>query len=249
MVSLTISSSNRQLAPHYVIGRVGPARRREGESPRCRTARPMLASASSMKRLLVVMLLLCPSGAFAAGAVNPDDVVARAIRELAAPRAGFEDGPLMQWIQRAMIEATGAEAAISSPLPAGIRIVAGPIRRRDLEPLAPSDLRLTTTSMTGRQIRELLERTASRFSDNRFEDERPLLAPGIADSLIDSFEGVSYEIDLTRPDGDRVVHLAWRGAPLDPDQRLVVAVDQRRMARGDLEASPDEPEAAWLREA
>jgi hypothetical protein len=199
--------------------------------------------------LLPIALGLWPSAGRAADAMRLEDVLARARHELAGPRAGFEDSPLTELVQRAMISATGAEAALSGPLPTGSRIAPGPITVRDLLNLVPSDLRLSTTSMTGARIKELLEHSAARLAAYTFEDGRALLAEGEPDSLIDSFHGLSYEIDLTRPAGDRVIHLARSGKPLDPGDRVVVAVDERRLARGDLTATPDEPEAAWLKDA
>ena len=204
-----------------------------------------------MKRLVLLSIAvsLLPSAGRAADPMRLDEVVAHARHEVAGPRAGFEDSPLMELVQRAMISATGAEAALAVPLPPGARVGPGPITVRDLLNLVPTDLRLTTTSLTGEQIKELLERTAGRFAPYTFEDGRPLLVESAADSLVDSFQGLSYEIDLARAVGDRVIHLTRRGRPLEPGERVVVAVDERRLARGDLAKAPDEPEAAWLKDA
>jgi 2',3'-cyclic-nucleotide 2'-phosphodiesterase/3'-nucleotidase len=44
----------------------------------------------------------------------------------------------------------------------------------------------------------------------------------------DMAEGVDYEIDLTRPEGQRIVNLRWHGRPLDPNQKLRIAVNNYR---------------------
>jgi 2',3'-cyclic-nucleotide 2'-phosphodiesterase/3'-nucleotidase len=41
-------------------------------------------------------------------------------------------------------------------------------------------------------------------------------------------EGVNYEIDLTQPEGRRIRNLTWKGKPLDPDQKLRIAVNNYR---------------------
>jgi 2',3'-cyclic-nucleotide 2'-phosphodiesterase/3'-nucleotidase len=46
----------------------------------------------------------------------------------------------------------------------------------------------------------------------------------------DIAEGVSYEIDLTRPAGDRIRNLTFQGAPLAPDRKLRIAVNNYRAA-------------------
>ena len=40
--------------------------------------------------------------------------------------------------------------------------------------------------------------------------------------------GVDYEIDLRKPEGERVVNLRYKGAPLKDDQPLKIAVNNYR---------------------
>jgi 2',3'-cyclic-nucleotide 2'-phosphodiesterase/3'-nucleotidase len=48
----------------------------------------------------------------------------------------------------------------------------------------------------------------------------------------DQAEGVSYEIDLGRPVGDRITHLAFHGQPLAATKTLRVAINNYRFAGG-----------------
>jgi SAM-dependent methyltransferase len=48
----------------------------------------------------------------------------------------------------------------------------------------------------------------------------------------DSAKGVSYEIDLTKPVGERVQDLTFRGKPLDVSQKLRVAINNYRYTGG-----------------
>jgi 2',3'-cyclic-nucleotide 2'-phosphodiesterase/3'-nucleotidase len=41
-------------------------------------------------------------------------------------------------------------------------------------------------------------------------------------------EGVEYEIDRSRPEGDRICNLRWRGKPLAPEQKLRIAINSYR---------------------
>jgi 2',3'-cyclic-nucleotide 2'-phosphodiesterase/3'-nucleotidase len=40
--------------------------------------------------------------------------------------------------------------------------------------------------------------------------------------------GVEYGIDRSRPEGDRIVNLRWRGKPLGPERELRIAINNYR---------------------
>jgi 2',3'-cyclic-nucleotide 2'-phosphodiesterase/3'-nucleotidase len=43
-------------------------------------------------------------------------------------------------------------------------------------------------------------------------------------------QGVEYEVDLGRPEDDRIRNLGWRGKPLAPDEKLRLAINNYRAA-------------------
>ena len=50
---------------------------------------------------------------------------------------------------------------------------------------------------------------------------------------MDFAEGVSYRIDPTRPEGDRVRDLTFQGRPIRPEQTFNIAINSYRFAGGD----------------
>ena len=46
--------------------------------------------------------------------------------------------------------------------------------------------------------------------------------------LYDMFAGVDYQIDLSKPAGERIVHLTFKGKPIGDDQKLKLAVNNYR---------------------
>ena len=52
--------------------------------------------------------------------------------------------------------------------------------------------------------------------------------PDIPGSYYDMFEGVDYEINLSKPKGERIENVMFRGKPLRDDQTLTLAVTNYR---------------------
>ncbi|HKQ59222.1 MAG TPA: 5'-nucleotidase C-terminal domain-containing protein, partial [Candidatus Eisenbacteria bacterium] len=139
---------------------------------------------------------------------------------------------LWELVQRAQLEATGAEVSLAALFDPAARIAPGPVRLRDAMRLYPYDNALGVVSLTGAQLKETLEHAARYLAPYTFADGAPLVEPGVPGWHFDAAEGVSYEIDLTRPAGDRIVHLSMDGTPLDTARVLKVAVNGYRMSGG-----------------
>jgi 2',3'-cyclic-nucleotide 2'-phosphodiesterase/3'-nucleotidase len=155
--------------------------------------------------------------------------IAEATREIGAPRGRFDDGPLWELIHEAQLAASGADvslAALPDP-PAPIR--AGVVTVRDVLRACPLDQTLTVVEMSVAELEQALEHSARYLSDYTWAADRPLADPARPGDRFDSAEGVGYEIDLTRPAGDRIGALTLRGAPLPPERRLKVVVRTDRL--------------------
>jgi 2',3'-cyclic-nucleotide 2'-phosphodiesterase/3'-nucleotidase len=155
-----------------------------------------------------------------------------ALREIGSPHGRLEDGGLWELIQRVQLEATGAEVSLAALFDPAARIAPGPITLRDAIAIYPYDNTLGVVELSGADLKQTLEQAARYLAPYTFEDERPLVEPGIPGYDFDAAEGVSYDIDLTRPVGDRIVNLALAGQPLAAERRLRVAVNSYRMNGG-----------------
>src|SRR6185503_20197708 len=135
-------------------------------------------------------------------------------------------------IHRVQITAANADVSLAALFDPELRVPRGEISRRDVMRLYPYDNTLVALDLTGAELKQVLEYSARYFQAYTFEADRPLEAPGREGYNFDTAEGVAYEIDLTRPEGDRIVNLTFRGAPLDPGKHLRVAVNSYRANGG-----------------
>jgi 2',3'-cyclic-nucleotide 2'-phosphodiesterase/3'-nucleotidase len=111
----------------------------------------------------------------------------------------------------------------------GMEIPAGPVTVRQISALYVYENTLYTVEMTGAQLKDALEHAASFYSEWPLAQGQKEKLPGYNS---DNAEGVSYVIDLTRPAGERIQNLTYKGAPLDPGQKLRVAINNYRYTGG-----------------
>src|SRR5262245_40674517 len=197
--------------------------------------------------VLACAAVFYPSPSPHADEVRPDEVLAKATRDVVA-RSAFEDNALLELEHRALLDATGAEASLCFPYPPGTRLAAGPIQARQVLDLVGRDERILVAELSEADLRRLVERSARAFAEYTWEDGRSLLRPGGDDSSLVSVDGVSYLIDLTAPPGRRVVDFATRKGEADTTRTLRVAATVSTLQRLGLPANTTGSEP-WLKDA
>lgn len=158
-------------------------------------------------------------------------VVADLDLELDARSARLEDHPLVELIQRTQLQYGRADVSLAALFSTRTRWQPGPITVRDVYSLYFYENQLFTVEVTGAQLREALEYSARSFKTYPWpEGASPFSdVPGYN---FDMAEGVSYQIDLSRPPGERIVNLEFQGAPLAPGQKLRLALNSYRWSGG-----------------
>jgi 2',3'-cyclic-nucleotide 2'-phosphodiesterase/3'-nucleotidase len=111
----------------------------------------------------------------------------------------------------------------------GAHFPAGPVTIRQIAALYIYENTLYTVEMTGAQLKDALEHAASFFPAWPPPASERLKLPGYE---ADSAEGVSYIVDLAQPAGARIRGLTYKGKPLDPAQKLRVAINNYRYTGG-----------------
>ncbi len=158
--------------------------------------------------------------------------IGEAAQDIGSPHGRLADGPLWDLVHAAQLEASGADVSLAALFDPAAVIRRGPVTVRDAMRAYPYDNTLAVVELTGEQLRQALERSARYYAPYTYEAGRALTEPGVAGYNADAAQGVSYEVDLTRPAGARIVNLVWRGQPLPSDQKLKVAVNNYRLNGG-----------------
>src|ERR1039457_998621 len=143
--------------------------------------------------------------------------VAQSARELTAARGREEDTAVVDLVQRVQLFYSKADVSFTALFNPEVRIPQGQVTVRQIAALYPYDNELLAIQGTGQMVKDALENAARYFSGN-----------GMPGFNYDMAAGVEYEIDRSRPEGDRIRNLGWRGKPLAPERQLRIAINNYR---------------------
>jgi 2',3'-cyclic-nucleotide 2'-phosphodiesterase / 3'-nucleotidase len=153
--------------------------------------------------------------------------------ELNAVEARFRDTAILDLIQRVQLEAGNADVSMVASFNSEARISKGPVSVRDIAGLYVYENTLVVLEVTGQQLKAALEHSAKYFKT--YVPGKPLsdqIDEKIPAYNFDVAEGVTYELDISKPIGERIQNLNFRGQPVRPDQKFRLATNNYRVNGG-----------------
>ncbi|HYP00857.1 MAG TPA: bifunctional UDP-sugar hydrolase/5'-nucleotidase [Pyrinomonadaceae bacterium] len=160
-------------------------------------------------------------------------VIGESPAELTAVDARFRDTAILDLIQRVQLDAGRADVSMVASFNPQARLPRGAVTVRDIAGLYIYENTLVVLEVTGQVLKDALEHSAKFF--RAYEAGRTpaeLVDEKIPAYNFDIAEGVTYDLDLTKPFGSRVQNLRFRGQPLDPAQKLKLATNNYRVNGG-----------------
>lgn len=166
---------------------------------------------------------------------------------MATTEAAWKDEPIIDLINHVQTEtvkaalAGGEWAALpvlsqASCFSRTAVIPAGDVTIKDAAGLYPFENTLEARLLTGAQILEYLEFSARYYVQTAagapVDPAKLTNAGNTPDYNYDAVSGLTYEIDIAKPAGSRIVNLRFEGEALDPAARFVLAVNNYRASGG-----------------
>jgi 2',3'-cyclic-nucleotide 2'-phosphodiesterase/3'-nucleotidase len=153
--------------------------------------------------------------------------------ELTANGCRFHDSAIIDLIQRAQLEAGNADVSMTACFNPSARIPKGSVTVRDIAGLYEYENTLVTLELTGQQLKDALEHSARYFKEYQpGKSINDLVDTRIPGYNFDVAEGVSYDIDISKPIGQRIQNLKFKGQPLSPTEKLKVVTNNYRVNGG-----------------
>lgn len=163
--------------------------------------------------------------------------LSRPIGESSADLAGtgstFRDNAVLDLVQRVQLDVGHADVSMVASFNDRARIPKGPVTVREVAGIYIYDNTLVVLDVTGKQVKDALEYSAKYFKP--YVPGTPaaeLIDRRIPQYNFDIAEGVTYDIDITKPLGQRILNLGFKGRPLQATEHLRLATNNYRVNGG-----------------
>jgi 2',3'-cyclic-nucleotide 2'-phosphodiesterase/3'-nucleotidase len=177
-----------------------------------------------------------------------NQVVATSVVELSAEQSRYIDTPILDFINEVQTETVATALAgtqyaalpvlsIAAPFSRTALFPAGDVKIKDVAGLYIYDNTLEAVVLTGAEVRAYLEYSAKYFrtlAPGAPVDPAAISDPAVPDYNYDTLSGVDYDIDISKPIGQRITVLNHAGTttPVADADQFVVAVNNYRRSGG-----------------
>ena len=160
-------------------------------------------------------------------------VIGESSEELTAREARFQDTAILDLIQKVQMDAGKADVSMVASFNTEARIAKGPVSVRDIAGLYVYENTLVVLEVTGQQLKDALEHSAKYYKPYVAGTPlRDLINDKIPAYNFDIAEGVTYDLDISKPIGQRIQNLRFRGQPLSLTRKLRLATNNYRVNGG-----------------
>ncbi|MFE2020772.1 bifunctional metallophosphatase/5'-nucleotidase [Streptomyces sp. NPDC059499] len=176
-----------------------------------------------------------------------NQVIGSSVVAMTTVEAPWKDEPIIDLINQ--VQADTVKAALASGEYAALPVLsqascfsrtagipAGQVTIKDAAGLYPFENTLEARLVTGAQLKDYLEYSARYYvqtaAGGPVDTSKLTNAGGTPDYNYDAVSGVSYDIDIVKPAGSRIVGLSFEGQAVDPAAQFVLAVNNYRASGG-----------------
>ena len=148
------------------------------------------------------------------------------------PEGKLRDTAVIELIAKVQLEVSGADVTSVALFQDKSDIKAGDVNYGSLFNIYKFDNTLYTVDVTGKELKDYMEWSTSHYNTWKPGDISISFDENVPGYLYDMFKGVDYKIDLSKPAGERIVDVKYKGDLLKDDEVLTLAVNNYRYSSG-----------------
>lgn len=144
------------------------------------------------------------------------------------PTSQLEDTSVIDLINEVQMFYTDAELSSAALFNFGSNLLKGPFKKKDVAFIYLYPNTLVGTKITGANMKKYMEWSASYYNTYKDGDVTISFDPDIRGYNYDMFSGLTYEVNLSKPAGERVENILFNGKPLDDNRTYRLSLNNYR---------------------
>lgn len=144
------------------------------------------------------------------------------------PEGRLKDTAVIDLIHKVQLLNSGADVSACSLFKSDSDLPEGEIYYKNIFDIYKYDNTLYRINVTGKELKDYMEWSAGFYNQWVPGDINISFDPDFPDYQYDMFAGVDYEIDISKPEGERIQNVMFKGEPLKDDQILKLCVSNFR---------------------
>lgn len=146
------------------------------------------------------------------------------------PQGKLEDTAVLDLINNIQLDVTGADVSAAALFKDTSDLPKGAITYGNIFDIYKFANIIYKVEITGAQLKAYMEWSAQHYNQAEEGDITISFNPDVPGYLYDMFQGVEYKIDVSKPVGERIVDIVFKGEPLLETTALTLAVNNYRFS-------------------
>lgn len=167
-------------------------------------------------------------GDITADFIATPDYITGAAKITTMPTSQIVDTAVIDFINEVQMLYADAELSSAALFTFDSNLVKGSFKKKDVAFIYKYPNTLVGTNITGANMKKYMEWSASYYNSWKEGDVTISFNPDIRGYNYDMFSGLTYEINLSKPAGERVENILFNGKPLDDNRTYRLSLNNYR---------------------
>ena len=160
--------------------------------------------------------------------INRVDYITGNEKVTTMPTIQIEDTAIIDLINDVQLYYTKADVAAAAAFRSDMNLKKGDFKKKDVAFIYKYSNTLMGVNMTGEKLLQFMEWSAQYYNTTKPGDVTISFNPDVRSYNYDMFDGITYDIDISKPSGQRIVNAKIKGEAVDPAKVYKVAVNNYR---------------------